>query len=165
MRLLVANPSRYRPLVAFLDQVTQNLAQLTWADCEAIGAELARDNKSTFCAGVRDATLDALGEVEGTPAGRLAPLIDFARRVNEDATTMTQEDVDAVRAHGWTDQTVEDVVGLVAALRVFSTMATGLGFATLPAEDFANIGQGTVGAGGYVASFDMFRAAGSSDAV
>ncbi len=159
MRLFVANPGRYRPLVAFLDQLTQGLSELTWADCETIGAELAQDNGSVFCTGVRRATVDALRGAPGAHPGKLASLVAFARRLNNDASSVSESDVAAVRAHGWSDQTVEDVVGLVAVLRVFSTLATGLGFGAVAPAEFETIGAQTVTAGGYVASFDRFRAA------
>lgn len=159
LRLLMANPDRYAPIVGFLDRVTQNLTQLTWADCEQIGAELALDSGSPFCSGVRRATMEALGDAPRAEPGRLAPILAFARRVNRDANAISPTDIQALRAHGWTDQTVEDVVGLVAILRVYSTLATALGFGAVPDAEFKGIGVGTVGAGGYEASFDMFVAA------
>lgn len=156
LRLLLTNPSRYRPVVAFLDGVTQNLSQLTWTDCERIGAEIALANDSQFCAGIRGGMTTALRDEVGAAAEKLAPVIALALQVNRGQGALTHAQLVAVREAGWSDATIEDVVGLVASLRVFSTLATTLGFGQMPAAAFAEIGAGTVAAGGYTVAYDAY---------
>jgi alkylhydroperoxidase family enzyme len=165
MEALLRDHARYLPVVEFLDRIVQNASQLSWADCELIGLELGRQNRSGFCAGIRMGMIKALADVDGADGDRadpdsLAPIIAFARQLNERSGSVTEADIDAVRAAGWTDQTVEDVVGLVAALKVYSIIANGLGFEALPEAAFAEMGEATVAMNGYTPLFRSFMSKG-----
>lgn len=157
MEALLQDHGRYLPIVEFLDRVIQNASQLSWADCEQIGLELGKQNGSGFCAGIRAGMIEALADKEdrsGTDA--LAPVIAFARKLNEDSSAVTEADIESLRAADWSDQTVEDVIGLVASLKVYSILANGLGFEALPEAVFAEMGAATVRMNGYTPLFKSF---------
>lgn len=64
-------------------------------------------------------------------AADLAPVevavMDLAEKVAKDATTVTQADVDALRAHGLSDAEVFDVIAAAAARSFFSKVLDGVG--------------------------------------
>lgn len=157
MEALLRNHQRYLPIVEFLDTLIQNAEELNWADCERIGLELGRQNGSGFCAGIRAGMINALGaDAKTADDDRLRPVLAFARRLNQDSSSVTEADIQAVRDAGWNDQTVEDVAGLVASLKVYSILANGLGFNALPESAFAEMGAATVRMNGYTPLFKSF---------
>jgi alkylhydroperoxidase family enzyme len=157
MEALLRHHTRYFPIVTLLDEIVQNSAELTWADCEQIGLELGRENRSSFCAGIRTGMVQALADDQPDSTGwDTKPLIDFARAVNKNASGVSLKDIQKVRDAGWNDQTIEDVVALVACLGAYSTLANGLGFVALPESAFAEMGQATVNMKGYTPLFQSF---------
>ena len=157
MEALLRDHTRYLPIVEFLDRIIQNASQLSWADCERIGLELGKQNGSGFCAGIRAGMIKALADKEDqTGTDKLAPVIAFARKLNEDSSAVTETDIGTLREAGWSDQTVEDVIGLVASLKVYSILANGLGFGALPEAVFAEMGVATVKMRGYTPLFRSF---------
>jgi len=84
------------------------------------------------------------------------PVLTFAKKLNRESSSVTEADIQAIRDAGWNDQTVEDVAGLVAILKVYSILANGLGFAALPETAFAEMGTATVRMKGYTPVFRSF---------
>lgn len=132
-----------RPDVA---QAWQELTGAVRAGMERRRYELAtiaaaRARRSTYCTMAHSAFLrDVCGD-EATatalahdPAGSTADLADadravvaFATRLAQDAASIEQADVDALRAAGLSDADVVDVVMAVAARMFFTTVLDGLG--------------------------------------
>lgn len=83
-------------------------------------------------------------------------VLAFALKVNKNASSIRQDDIQTVLNAGWSEQTIEDVIGLVAIQNLYNIIATGLGFKGLPEAVFDEIGEGTVHDGGYAASFRGF---------
>ena len=88
-----------------------------------------------------------------TLAKSLDPLITFAGKVNADANHITQTDIDTAKPAGWSDQTIEDVIGIVAINKLYTILATGTGFGTLPANAAAQTGVATVQSDGHTPMF------------
>jgi len=157
LMLLLRDHKRYLPIVEFFDNVTQGLSELSWAEAELIANEISKANKSEFCNGIRGGMIQALKtDHDILKTDRLAPVLAFAHKVNLDASAVTQGDIQGMMDAGWSEQSVEDVVGLVAIQKLYNTIAAGLGFKGMPTAVFAEIGQDTVDKGGYVASFRSF---------
>lgn len=157
LMLLLRDHQRYLPIVEFFDSMTRNLAELSWADAELIAAEVSKANRSEFCTGIRGGMTKALKVKEATPDNeKLKVAITFALKVNQNPDSIMNVDIDDVLSAGWSEQTVEDLVGLVAIQKLYNTIATGLGFKQLPEAAFTQIGQDTVNKGGYVESFRQF---------
>jgi hypothetical protein len=157
LKVLLRDHERYLPIVQFLDNVVLHMDELTWAEGELIGLELGKQNDSDFCAGIRGGMIDALDAEESALAGgKLKPVLDFARKLNLDASTITETNVQVVRDAGWSDKTVEDVIALVAVLKVYSILANGLGFKALPKAAFEEMGRATVQMRGYTPMFQSF---------
>ena len=157
LMLLLRSNNRYRPIVEFFDNMTQGLSELSWAEAEFIAAEVSKANQSGFCNGIRGGMCRALGvDSSVLLSEKLKVLLSFSLKVNSDAAGMTQVDVDEVLSKGWSEQTVEDIVGLVAIQKLYNVIATGLGFDKLPQDAFLQIGLDTVNKGGYLAAFNSF---------
>jgi len=157
LMLLLRDHQRYLPIVEFFDKVTQQLSELSWAEAELIATQVSQVNHSAFCNGIRSGMVEALNaNEESLKTEKLAPIVSFALKVNQDASGINEQDIQAVTNAGWSEQTVEDVVALVAAQKLYNTLATGLGFKALPAAAFSEIGRDTVDKGGYAASFRAF---------
>lgn len=157
LMLLLRDHKRYMPIVEFFDTMTQNLSELSWADAELIASEVSKANRSEFCTGIRGGMTKALKADPSTVGNeKLAAALRFALKTNQSPDSIMQNDVDDVLNAGWSEQTVEDIVGLVAIQKLYNVIANGLGFKQLPEAAFAEIGQDTVKKGGYVASFRQF---------
>lgn len=74
---------------------------------------------------------DCMEIIEGRPSSRLSEkenaALDFARTVASRPAAVTDEQVDGLRALGWTDAEIVEMVATVALLKYTSTMATALG--------------------------------------
>jgi len=157
LMLLLRDHKRYMPIVEFFDTMTQNLTELSWADAELIAAEVSKANRSEFCTGIRSEMTKALKVDQDVVADeKLTAVLKFALKTNQNSNAIIQSDVDEVLNAGWSEQTVEDIVGLVAIQKLYNVIANGLGFKQLPEAAFTEIGRDTVNKGGYVASFRQF---------
>jgi alkylhydroperoxidase/carboxymuconolactone decarboxylase family protein YurZ len=157
LMLLLRDHKRYMPIVEFFDNMTRNLAELSWADAELIAAEVSKANRSEFCTGIRGGMTKAL-KVGDAALGnkKLKAAITFALKINQRSDSIMKVDIDELLSAGWSEQTIEDIVGLVAIQKLYNIIAMGLGFKQLPELAFAEIGLDTVNNGGYVESFRQF---------
>jgi len=99
----------------------------------------ARARRSTYCTAAHSAFLrDVCGDATAMQAIAEYPdgsalsaqdraVFGFATKLATDASTVEQEDVDALRAEGLSDADVADVVFAVAARAFFTTVLDGLG--------------------------------------
>ncbi|MFK5983966.1 MAG: hypothetical protein QM479_00885 [Pseudomonadota bacterium] len=114
-------------------------------------------NHSKFCNGIRKGMIHALKATpEALRSKKLTPVLAFALKLNLDASNISQSDIETVLEAGWSEQTIEDITGLVAIQKLYNTIATGLGFNALQEAAFTEIGQDTVQKGGYAASFRSY---------
>jgi uncharacterized peroxidase-related enzyme len=99
----------------------------------------ARTLRSTYCTVAHASFLrDVCGDERTVEALALAPdgsslsdqdraVYTFATKVAQDASTVEQSDVDALRAAGLSDAEISDVVFAVAARAFFTKVLDGLG--------------------------------------
>jgi uncharacterized peroxidase-related enzyme len=128
-RLFSLHPLAYRAWGSLIQSIRKGMDRRRY-ELATIGA--ARQLRSTYCNLAHGTILDEdyfdTGEVikiaSGDGASVLsevdAVIVDFAAKVAADATTVTQEDVDRLRALGLTDGEIFEVV-LSAAARSFFT--------------------------------------------
>jgi len=145
MELLLRDHKRYMPIVEFVDNVTQQLYELSWEECELIFIDISKINGSEFCTGIHTGVANALNNTAKPIRNeKLNPLIKLARKFNNNAQNVEENDIQIVKDAGWSDQTIEDVAGLVAIINVYNILANGLGFKALPAEAFDEMGKATI---------------------
>jgi len=158
MEALLLNADRYQPIVEFTDKIAQNLTQLSWRESEWLATEISKANGSGFCSGIHAGISRALEQPAADPARQqqLDVLLNFAQQLNQAAHQIGENEIRTVRDAGWHDQTIEDVTGLVAIIKVYNILASGMGFGALPAPAFDEMGQATVEMGGYLKTFRYF---------
>lgn len=157
LEALVLQHERYGFVVSMLDKIINDLHELNWQQAEALGFELGLQNGSEFCSGIRAGMLKALGAHNHQfqdEKGQI--LLSFAKKVNGETGQVHERDIEAMRHVGWSDQTVEDVIGLVVVFKTFSILANGFGYHALKEEVFEEMGKGTVHMKGYLPVFQSF---------
>jgi len=152
---LVRDHQRYEPIVQFLDNIVLNSKDLTWTELEVIGWEVANAAGSEFCAQLRKGMVNAL-EPSSETIHRLEACKKFARDLVASPKSIDASRIDGLRAAGMSDQGIEDVIGWVCILQLYAVLDQALGFTGLPQEVLNEIADGTVGAKGYVPSFQYF---------
>ena len=144
MELLLRDHKRYLPIVEFVDNVTQQLSELSWEECELIFIEISKINGSGFCTGIHIGVANALNKKDKPATDKFNAILKLAQKFNNSAKNIDENDIQTVRDAGWSDQTIEDVAGLVAIINVYNILANGLGFKALPAAAFDEMGQATI---------------------
>jgi len=152
---LVRDHRRYQPIVQFLDNIVLNSDGLTWAELEIIGLEVAEITGSVFCAQLRKGMINTLDSASA-PGLKLDACRNFARHLVSSSQTIDIQQIEILRASGISDQGIEDIIGWVCILQFYATMDQALGFGGLPQEVLNDVAEGTVGAKGYVPSFQHF---------
>lgn len=151
--LLLRDHKRYMPIVEFFETATNKLSEISWTEAELIAAEISKVNQSEFCTGLREGVINALNADRVLlNNNKLDVALSFALKVNENPGLISQQDVDSVIKAGWSEQTVEDLVCLVAIQSLYNIIGAGLGFKKLPEAVFSEIGKNTVDKG-YINSF------------
>jgi uncharacterized peroxidase-related enzyme len=126
--------------------------QMSLRRYELVTLAAARELKSTYCMLAHASVLKREGLTEAEIAGiaRLDPaapldkaerdIMLFAGKIVRDASSVTQEDIDGLRAHGLHDAEIFDIVAAAAARCFFSKTLDGLGV-TADAAYHGTIGQ------------------------
>jgi uncharacterized peroxidase-related enzyme len=88
---------------------------------------LAHGKKLTEFFSTDDVMAMARGEVPASLTAAEAAMMDFARKVARDATTITAGEVERLKAHGFTDAEVFDIAATAAARAFFTKVLESLG--------------------------------------
>lgn len=68
-------------------------------------------------------------------------LFAFLEKVNRDSPSIAREDVDALRAKGWTDEAVYDAITVLALFQFYNTWIDATGVHDMPAAAYAMSGK------------------------
>ncbi|MFN8580070.1 MAG: hypothetical protein U0163_03715 [Gemmatimonadaceae bacterium] len=86
---------------------------------------------------------------------RSAPISDrdkvmfaFLERMNRESHTLTQTDLDAVKAAGWSEEAIYDAITVCALFNFYNKWIDATGVSDMPAEAYAMSGE-RMAAGGY----------------
>jgi uncharacterized peroxidase-related enzyme len=66
-------------------------------------------------------------------------MLDFAVKVTEQSSTCTEDDVEALREAGWSDEDIMDITQVTAMFNFTNRLASGLGW--IPNDEFVGLGQ------------------------
>ncbi|MBV8332805.1 MAG: peroxidase-related enzyme [Candidatus Eremiobacteraeota bacterium] len=136
-RAYARRPEHFRAFMAYHDVLMKAPGNLTRAEREAIVVAVSSENRCQYCMTAHGAALRILGKdpilaeqiannwrtAELTP--RLRAILTFASRVNEPGFAATDEEIDAMRAAGFSDDDVWDVAA-IASFFGFSNRMAGL---------------------------------------
>lgn len=137
--VFLRDPERYAPLLQFIENVMIRESELTKAEREMIAAHVSKLNDCGFCLGAHKWTLAAmdidLATIQAIESDldeesiddRLLPVLAFAGKLTKSPGEIEQSDIDALRAAGWSEQTVEDVINVVALFNYVNRLVDAFG--------------------------------------
>lgn len=164
--LFFRDPERYLSIVKLLEVVMSGESELTHVQREAIALYTSRLNGCHYCISSHRAVLDALDVdlafIDSIATGSIDSLDDkyeqmlvFAKKLTLDPGGLTQEEIEVVRTAGWSDQAIEDAIGVVSIFCMINRIVDAIG---LPGSDehFQQFG-GMVSQGGYAPMVQMIE--------
>lgn len=158
--VFVRSPDLYRPLLEFIEAVMVGPSDLSKADREIIAAHVSRLNGCDFCVSAHRATLLAMGADDDMVANlELGPDIDgigntvkqlmvFAEKLTRTPAAVSGDDIEALKAHGIVEQTIEDTINVVSLFNYVNRLVDAFGVEGSP-DYFALVGS-SLAKNGYV---------------
>ena len=150
LRVYALRPRHLELWNTFYDELMRGESTLTKVQREMIAVVVSTVNRCHYCmvshsAFLRKLTGDSLlveqlrtnyayADVEP----RERAMLDFAVKLTERSSSCTEEDVDALREAGWSDEDVMDIAEVAAMFNFTNRLASGLGW--VPNDEFATIG-------------------------
>jgi len=136
--VFMRDPKRYLPYAQFIAAVMSEESDLSRVERESIALYVSGLNECGYCVGSHQAVLRGLGaDAAVAPleqaSARMRPVLDFARKLTLTPGAIDQADIDTVRAAGWSEQAVEDIVNVVSLFASLNRLVDGLGIAGSPA--------------------------------
>jgi uncharacterized peroxidase-related enzyme len=151
LRLYALRPSHLVAWTAHYDELMKGDSGLTKAEREMIAVVVSVTNDCAYCIAAHSAALRKLTKdpaLSDTIAAdhrsaaipeRMRAALDYAVKLTRDPTQMTQEDVQALRDAGWTDEDVMDIAEVTGMFNMSNRMASGLGWA--PNPEYESLGR------------------------
>jgi alkylhydroperoxidase family enzyme len=152
---LVRDHERYEPIVKFLDNIIATSTDLSWLELEIVGEEVARLLGADYCRNLRKGMVSTLDE-QDEDIERMKVLLRFTTRVIQSPKTIDKELIDELRFSGLSDQGIEDLIGWICILQMYSVVEHAFGFEGMPQNVLNEIATGTVENKGYLPSFQYF---------
>ena len=141
LRIFAVRPSHLLRWWAHYDELMRGESGLTKAQREMIAVAVSATNRCHYCIVSHSAALRALTE-DPVLADQIATnhkyataldereraMLDFAVKLTEASHRCTEEDVETLRAAGWTDEDVFDIAETAAMFNFTNRLASGLGW-------------------------------------
>ncbi len=130
---------RYAPLLQFIEGVMTGESALTVVEREMIATHVSKLNGCGFCLGAHKWTLAAMdiapGMIEAVEAGpeaagvdeKLRALLRFATKLTRSPEDVGATDIEALLAAGWSEQSIEDAVNVIALFNYVNRLVDALG--------------------------------------
>jgi uncharacterized peroxidase-related enzyme len=137
-------PDTNEPLLEFHETLLRGPSPFTEAERELIAAYVSGLNRCRYCHGVHTATAEHLGIESGAiPAllqnghsdaipGKMAPVLNVAKKLTMHADGLTRADAEAVFAVGWSETAFYHLVAVVALFNYMNRLVEGLGIELNP---------------------------------
>jgi 4-carboxymuconolactone decarboxylase len=144
-------PEHFRAFMHYHDVLMRGQGGLSRAEREAIVVAVSSENRCQYCMTAHGAALRVIGKnpmlaeqiannwrtADLEP--RLRQILTFASRVNEPAFAATDEEIDAMRVAGFSDEDIWDIAA-IAAFFGFSNRMAGL-MDMRPNAEFYSMGR------------------------
>lgn len=141
---LAARPDEFRAFFAMHDTLMDKSDGLSKAERELIVVATSAINECMYCVVAHGAILRirsknpliadqvAINPVKATLTERERHIVDFALRVATDSASVTNADVDEMRAHGFTDDEIWDIGAITAFFALSNRLANFAGISPNP---------------------------------
>ena len=133
--VLAHRPKEFRAFFAYHDALMEKEGNLTKAEREMIVVATSNANSCQYCVIAHGAVLRiraknplvadqvAINYLKADITPRQKAMLDFAMQVSMDSETVTEEDFDILRGHGFTDEDIWDIAGITAFFGMSNRMA------------------------------------------
>lgn len=158
----------YLPLIEFVNAVMTRKSELSIAEREMIAAYVSKQNSCWFCVGVHKQTLLKMGvdknivecivdDIEKAKVEeKFKQVLRFSHKLNQPNQEILKTDIDALKTHNYSDQSIEDIINVVALFNYVNRLIDGLGIKGTN-EYFSFVGQ-MLSEKGYSPVLDMVKA-------
>jgi uncharacterized peroxidase-related enzyme len=151
LRLFAIRPDHLLRWWSYYDELMRGESGLTKAQREMIAVVVSATNRCHYCVVSHSAALRKLTE-DTELADQLATaytnvpleereraMLDFAVKLTEESHRSSEEDVDALRRAGWTDEEIMDIAQVAAMFNFTNRLASGLGW--VPNPEYVSLGR------------------------
>lgn len=148
---LAHRPDEFRAFFAYHDALMEKEGGLTKAEKEMIIVATSNDNSCQYCVVAHGAVLRiraknsliadqvAVNYRKADITPRQMVMLDFAMKVSNDSKSIGDEDFEALRSHGFTDEDIWDIAGITAFFGLSNRMAN---FTSMrPNDEFYAMGR------------------------
>lgn len=151
LRVFALRPAHLIRWWAHYDELMRGESGLTKAEREMIAVVVSATNRCHYCVVSHSAALRKLTEdpvlvdqlATSYKYARLEPrqraMLDFAVKLTEASHLMTEEDVEALRRAGWSDEDIFDIAETAGMFNFTNRLASGLGW--VPNEEYFSLGR------------------------
>ncbi len=151
LRLFALRPRHLLNWWAYYDELLRGESGLTKDEREMIAVVVSVTNQCRYCivshgAALRKLTGDpeladqiALDYESAPLPERTRAALDYAVKLTRQPEAITEADVDALRAAGWTDEDVMDIAEVAAMFNFTNRLASGLGWE--PNPEYETLGR------------------------
>lgn len=142
--VILRKRNRYKHMDAYTQNILRGPSELTVKERETIAALVSATNSCQYCTGVHRETALLFGMEEGLLQAladnvdtapvpeKLKPVFRYVKKLTLTPSRAVQADVDAILQAGWSEQTVEDTVGITALFNYYNRLMDGLGIKGSP---------------------------------
>ncbi len=151
LRLFALRPRHLLAWNAHYEETMRGDSGLTKAEREMIAVVVSVTNECAYCTAAHSAALrkltkdpglaDAVAEDHAAAeiSARMKRALDYAVKLTRAPQEMTEADVDALRAAGWSDEDIMDIAEITALFNFSNRLASGLGWA--PNPEYETLGR------------------------
>lgn len=151
LRAYALRPRHLLLWTAWFDEVMKADSGLTKAEREMIAVVVSVANDCAYCIAAHSAVLrkltrdPALADAVAADhhgaaiSDRMKLALDYALALTRDPASTREEDVQRLRAAGWSDEDVMDIAEVTALFNMSNRMASGLGWA--PNPEYESLGR------------------------
>ncbi|NOX76723.1 MAG: peroxidase-related enzyme [Gammaproteobacteria bacterium] len=149
--IFMRDPSRYLPFVQLLDNVMSTKSELSKAQKEMLALYTSHLNGCHYCVDSHSCVVTnmeteadlilslANGSIKSLD-DKVRTVFTFAKKLTLEPESISEADINAMRSAGWSDQSVEDTICVVATFAFLNRLVDGFGI--VGAKDhFQQVGE------------------------
>lgn len=137
--ILFRSPKRYGTMNKFTHGLLRGKSELTVAERELIATFVSANNACNYCSKIHNAVAERYGVdanlledlMKDIPSAavseKMKPILEFSKKLTLTPSRMIAADAEKVYQAGWSEQTLEDVIGITALFNYYNRILDGHG--------------------------------------
>jgi len=159
LQVFALNRETALPLVDYHENLMRGESPLSVAQRELLAAYVSGLNQCQYCHGIHAEVAQAFGvpadllgnllhgDAVPEDAGKLRPILDYARKLTLQPMRLTQADAQAVFRSGWSERALHDAIAICALFNFMNRIVLGHGLRGDP--DYAALAGARLAREGY----------------